>query len=52
MLIKKEEILYVVNKYEFKTLVSLAKFLGISEVQLNRYIDKECKSDHKFTFIY
>lgn len=40
------------NKYEFKTLVSLAKFLGISEVQLNRYIDKECKSDHKFTFIY
>lgn len=40
------------DKYEFKTLVSLAKFLNISTTQLNRYIDNECKCEHKFKFIY
>lgn len=40
------------NKYEFKTLVALAKFLNVSEAQLGRYISGECKSNHKFKFVY
>lgn len=40
------------NKYEFKTLVALAKFLNVSVTQLNRYIDKECNCNHTFKFIY
>lgn len=40
------------DKYEFKTIVSLAKFLGVSETQVGRYIDGECKTNHKFEFIY
>lgn len=40
------------NKYEFKTLTSLAKFLNVSTTQLNRYIDGKTKSNHKFKFIY
>lgn len=40
------------DKYEFKTLTALAKFLNISTTQLNRYIDGETKSKYKFKFIY
>lgn len=40
------------DKYEFKTLVALAKFLHVSETQLGRYISGECKSNHKFKFVY
>lgn len=40
------------NKYEFKTIKALAKFIGKSETQVRRYIDKECKSDYVFEFIY
>lgn len=36
------------NKYHFKTITALAKFLGISWTQTNRYITGECKSDHIF----
>lgn len=40
------------GKYEFKTITALAKFLDISTRQLYRYLDKECKCDHKFKIIY
>lgn len=41
------------DKYEFKTIVALAKFLGKSETQINRYINGETNcSDHTFKFIY
>lgn len=40
------------NQYEFKTLTALAKFLNISLSQLYRYIDKECKNDYIFNFIF
>ena len=42
------------DKYEFKTIVALAKFLGKSETQINRYYingETNC-SDHTFKFIY
>lgn len=40
------------NKYEFKTIRSLAKFLKISESQAHRYISGECKTEHKIELIY
>lgn len=41
------------DKYEFKTIVALAKFLGKSETQISRYINGETNcSDHTFKFIY
>ena len=40
------------NKYEFKTFVSLAKFLNISETQLRRYMDGKTKTDHTFEIVY
>lgn len=41
------------DKYEFKTIVALAKFLGKSETQISRYISGETNcSDHTFKFIY
>ena len=33
------------NKYEFKTIAALAKFLDKSETQVRRYINKECAFD-------
>lgn len=39
------------DKYEFKTIAALAKFLGMSETQTRRYIDGACKSNHTFKFI-
>lgn len=40
------------NKYEFKTKESLARFIGVSVTQLNRYIDGECEHNYFFKFIY
>ncbi|MCD8109247.1 MAG: NUMOD4 motif-containing HNH endonuclease [Clostridiales bacterium] len=40
------------GKYEFKTFVALAKFLGVSETQLGRYIDGVTKTTHTFEFKY
>ena len=40
------------NKYEFKTIAALAKFLQVSESQVQRYISGETKSEHTFQFIY
>lgn len=41
------------DKYEFKTIVALAKFLGKSETQISRYINGETNClDHTFKFIY
>lgn len=40
------------NKYRFKTVVALAKFLGVSESQAHRYIDGETKIERKIEIIY
>lgn len=40
------------NKYEFSSIRALAKFLGVSETQTRRYIDKETKTEHIFEFKY
>lgn len=40
------------NKYEFKTILSLAKFLKVSTTQAYRYIDNECKTNRKIELIY
>lgn len=40
--------------YEFKTIRACAKFVGVSETQMHRYIDKECATDKiiSIEFIY
>lgn len=38
--------------YEFKTIRALAKFCGVSETQMHRYIDGETESNFKIEFIY
>lgn len=40
------------EQYEFKTIRALAKFLGKSETQTQRYISGETPSSHTFKFIY
>jgi len=40
------------EQYEFKTIRALAKFLGKSETQTQRYISGETPSPHTFKFIY
>lgn len=40
------------NKYEFKTIVAFAKFIGKSETQARRYITEEAKYDRKIDIIY
>lgn len=40
------------EKYEFKTIKALARFLGKSETQTQRYISGETPSPHTFKFIY
>jgi predicted transcriptional regulator YheO len=40
------------GKYEFKTIRALAKFLKVSESQVGRYIDGDCKTEHTFKIIY
>lgn len=40
------------EKYEFKTIRALARFLGKSETQTQRYLSGEASSPHTFKFIY
>ena len=40
------------EQYEFKTIRALARFLGKSETQTQRYISGETPSPHTFKFIY
>lgn len=40
------------DTYEFKTIKALAKFCGVSETQMQRYISNECKHNYKIEFIY
>lgn len=40
------------NKYEFKTIQALSKFLNVSWTQANRYLDGECKTDRDIKIIY
>lgn len=40
------------DTFEFKTIKSLAKFLGVSESQTSRYISGECKCSHNIVLIY
>lgn len=40
------------NKYEFKTIQALAKFLNVSWTQASRYLNGECKINRKIEIIY
>lgn len=40
------------DKYHFKTIVALGKFLGVSATQTQRYISGETPFDGKITFVY
>lgn len=42
------------GEYEFKTIRACGKFLGVSETQMHRYIDKECFSEKikSIEFVY
>ena len=40
------------DKYEFSTLTSLSKFMGVSEAQVQRYLNKENKTDRTIELIY
>lgn len=40
------------DKYEFKTIVAVAKFLDVSPTQIQRYISGECSCEHKIKLIY
>lgn len=40
------------DKYHFKTIVALGKFLSVSESQTHRYISGETPFDGKITFVY
>ncbi len=39
------------SKYEFKTVISFARFLGVSETQARRYLLKECKCGRKIVIV-
>lgn len=43
----KFSIIILDDKYEFKSIQALANFLGVSWTQASRYINKECKINHK-----
>lgn len=49
---KKFKSILMDNHYEFKTIRALARFLGVSETQANRYLSNDAYSDHTFTFVY
>lgn len=40
------------DKYHFKTIIALGKFLGVSESQTHRYISGETPFEGKITFVY
>lgn len=40
------------NTYHFKTICALARFLGVSETQANRYVSGETKFDGEIELIY
>lgn len=40
------------DEYHFKTIRAIAKFLGVSETQMHRYITGETKFDRKIELIY
>lgn len=41
------------DKYEFSTVSSASRFIGISETQFKRYLDSECEcKSHKVTQVY
>ena len=40
------------EKYEFKTIEALSRFLGVSLTQTGRYLSGESKSPHTFRFVY
>jgi hypothetical protein len=40
------------DKYTFKTLAAAARFLEVSETQIQRYIRLETKTDRKIELIY
>lgn len=40
------------DKYHFKTIIALGKFLGVSATQTQRYISGETPFDGKITFVY
>lgn len=40
------------NQYEFKTIRALAKFLNFSESHMQRLLNGECSTPHKFKFNY
>ena len=51
MLRKQYKDIILDNKYHFKTITALAKFLNVSWTQADRYIKGECKSNHTFKLI-
>lgn len=40
------------DKFEFKSICSLSKFMDVSETQVARYIHGECQTDHSFKILY
>lgn len=40
------------NRYEFKTIDALSKFLNVSPTQAQRYIQGECKTSHSIKLVY
>lgn len=40
------------NKYEFKSIAACAKFLGVSETQIQRYLSGETKTTRKIILVY
>ena len=40
------------EKYEFKTIRAMAKFLNISETQASRYLDGESNTEHVFRLVF
>lgn len=40
------------DKYEFKTIKALAKFLNVSETQAQRYMDGTSRTSHTFQLLY
>lgn len=48
----KFKVVVIDDKYTFKTLKAAAKFLGVSETQINRYVRGETKFDRKIELKY
>lgn len=49
---KKFKKIVVDGTYEFKTITAMAKFLGVSHTQAQRYISKECYCPREIEFVY